>query len=113
MTLEIALQAMQFNIPWLVGVIIANPINLFILAALFIFAFKGRGIKGFVKFVILFISVSALMEMFGFPFLATSIPIVYIGISVFLDSFPKESFVKRNLLKINLAMLFGAGFLLA
>ena len=113
MTLEIALQAMQLNVPWLIGVIVANPLNLFILAALFVFAFKGKGMKGFVKFTVLFISVSALMEMLGFPFLATSIPVVYMGITVFLDSFPKESFVKRNLLKINLAMLFGAGFLLA
>jgi len=114
MSMEIVIHALALDLPWIVWLVLSNPLNLFILALLYVFAFAGgkESLGGFVKFSAFFIAVSAVMQLLGFPFLATTMPAAYMAITIFLDAFPKESFVKRNLLKINLGLLFGAGFLL-
>jgi len=115
MSMEILAHTVELDLGWIGGLIINNPFNLFMLALLYVFAFASgkQSFAGFIKFSALFIGVSALMQLLGFPFLATTIPVLYMAIAIFLDSFSKESFVKRNMLKINLAMLFGTGFMLA
>ena len=115
MSMEIIVHAVALDLPWVIGLVIGNPFNLFILAVLYVFAY-GPGKKnllGFLKFAIFFISISASMQLLGFPFLATSMPVAYMAITIFLDTFPKESIIKRNLGKINVGLLFGAGFFLA
>jgi len=114
MTMEIIARLFALDLPWLVGLVLNNPFNLAVLIMLYVFAYAGgkQSFTGFIKFSALFIAVSALMQLFGFPFLATTIPAIYIAITIFLDTFPKESFVQKHLGKINMGILFGAGFIL-
>ncbi len=113
MTLEILLHFLQLDVPWLVLLIVNNPHWLFIFAAFFVFAYHKKGFGGFIMMLMFFFPAVALAQIFGIMLFAIAFPVQYLATSIFLDSFPEKTFVKKHLGIINILLLFGVGFAFA